>query len=249
MSWFTSISQITGFYLLTDSGTAGIISTHAGTLFPFVGSTSPRFHSNQEKTMPYLESWIDPEVRLTHNGVKIYHTYRDDDYNQGANIYYFTTNGTDDDAEFHFDVRELPVPSAALLNIHPPSKSSDEYKKGSPTRIAEIDAAWEEYHSPDGSHQKAIDTVIREAIDRYLIRLCKDEGETQLSAGITMKGSLSLNGQDLTVDFTVEHGASQEQIDSAFLAALAQHAVISINMADGFEEQQFSAPQLAVNNS
>lgn len=199
--------------------------------------------------MPYLESWIDPEVRLIHNGVKIYHTYHDDDYNQGANVYSFTTNGTDDNHDYHFNVGNLEVPSAALLEIHPPYKSSYEYKDGTPERIAEIDAAWDEYHSPEGSHQKAIDTVIREAIDLNLIRRCEEEDEAQLNAGIAMKGSMSMNGDEIVVNFTVEHGASQEQIDSAFLAALAQYAVIRIDMGDGFEEQQFSTPQLAINNS
>ena len=45
---------------------------------------------------------------MRHNGVGVYHTYKNDVFENGANTYWFVTDpyATIDDA---FDVRELPV--------------------------------------------------------------------------------------------------------------------------------------------
>ena len=57
--------------------------------------------------MPYKTIWVEPEVFLEHNGVTVYHTYRDDDIDQGANWFLFTLRedgGEDKDA---FDIRDV----------------------------------------------------------------------------------------------------------------------------------------------
>ena len=62
--------------------------------------------------MPYETVWVDPDVALTHVGPKgevtIYHTYMDDETEQGQRTYIFTTkkegSECDDDA---FDIRDL----------------------------------------------------------------------------------------------------------------------------------------------
>jgi hypothetical protein len=58
--------------------------------------------------MPYNRGWVDPEVVLTHEGVVVYNTYRNDDMSQGIREYWFTTDpllGELD--EGIFDVRML----------------------------------------------------------------------------------------------------------------------------------------------
>ncbi len=40
--------------------------------------------------MPTQTVWIDPELLLEHQGVRVFHTYKDDDYDQGAKRYWFT---------------------------------------------------------------------------------------------------------------------------------------------------------------
>lgn len=55
--------------------------------------------------MPYRTEWADPELFLEHNGVKVYHTYKDDDVDQRQMDYWFTMRCHDD--EEHFDVRDL----------------------------------------------------------------------------------------------------------------------------------------------
>src|ERR1051326_9257766 len=60
--------------------------------------------------------WVDPELLLEHQGVRVFQTYREDDYGQGARDYWFTANSLcgeldrlcDDQPCRHvFDVREL----------------------------------------------------------------------------------------------------------------------------------------------
>lgn len=56
--------------------------------------------------MPTTTVWISPDVFLFHNGVTVYHTYRDDDYEQGAMTHWFTLDKYSD--ENHFDERDFP---------------------------------------------------------------------------------------------------------------------------------------------
>ena len=42
--------------------------------------------------MPTHTVWVDPEHFLTHNGVEVYHTYRDNDADQKVNRFVFTLN-------------------------------------------------------------------------------------------------------------------------------------------------------------
>jgi len=61
--------------------------------------------------MAYI--WVPNEVALEHNGVKIYHIYKNDDYEAGARMYWFGLDeyGSDDSDEnsehIAFDVRNL----------------------------------------------------------------------------------------------------------------------------------------------
>lgn len=59
--------------------------------------------------MPY--GWIDPEVFIEHNGMTVYHVYKDDEISQGRREFWYTTDlcGGDCNDPFAFDVRELPT--------------------------------------------------------------------------------------------------------------------------------------------
>jgi hypothetical protein len=66
--------------------------------------------------MPTQTVWIDPELLLEHQGVRVFHTYKDDDYDQGAKRYWLTLNSLcgeldclceDQPCRHVFDVREL----------------------------------------------------------------------------------------------------------------------------------------------
>lgn len=56
--------------------------------------------------MPY--AWVKPEVALEHKGVKIYHVYKNDDYDSGPRTFWFGYSiFCDDEGIDSFDVRDL----------------------------------------------------------------------------------------------------------------------------------------------
>lgn len=70
--------------------------------------------------MPYMTTWVKPEVFMVHKGIKVYHTYKNDEAGQGSLRYWYTTNGEEmDDAEdpFEFDVRCLDTWTADLSKL------------------------------------------------------------------------------------------------------------------------------------
>lgn len=64
--------------------------------------------------MPYSREWIPNELFYEHGGVRIYHSYKDDEIENGPFSFWFTLDDNDsyDDA---FDVRAL---SCAKGKIH-----------------------------------------------------------------------------------------------------------------------------------
>lgn len=61
-------------------------------------------------------TWIEPEELMTHNGVVIYHTYKNDSADDRQS-YWYTTDISDDE-DFEFDVRDLPVPEGVGAENH-----------------------------------------------------------------------------------------------------------------------------------
>lgn len=67
--------------------------------------------------MPYKTINVNPELFIEHNGVKVYHTYKNDCLDEGVRIYWFTTSEGCGESEcscdeqgacLHvFDVRDL----------------------------------------------------------------------------------------------------------------------------------------------
>jgi len=79
--------------------------------------------------MPYSPGkLVRPELALQYRGVRIYHTYRNDEMDSGRMAYWFTTNPNEDEPLQRFDVRELKswetVPS--LSSVGTPWSSDDE---------------------------------------------------------------------------------------------------------------------------
>jgi hypothetical protein len=122
------------------------------------------FHPPKERKqiMPTHTAWIDPELLLEHRGVRVFLTYKEDDYDQGAKRYWFTVNPQcgeldrlcDDQLCRHvFDVRQL---SAWQPPEQPP------YCIGA-NDTPENHAAWERYRELEYA---AMLTAIRTAIER-----------------------------------------------------------------------------------
>ena len=64
--------------------------------------------------MPTTTNYVEPEVAMIRNGVVVFHTYKDDDFDARRRAFWFTTSPVDGEGSGEeFDVRELNVPSAA----------------------------------------------------------------------------------------------------------------------------------------
>jgi hypothetical protein len=113
--------------------------------------------------MPYQEMHVDPDLYIMQAGVAIYHAYKDDDYSGGPLKYHFTTNASDDSAEFKFDVRDLD--SVHLLGQHPPFITSA-------NNTPELKEAWCRWH--DVEEPDHIRAIIMASIDAGLLTNPKD---------------------------------------------------------------------------
>lgn len=110
--------------------------------------------------MPYQTVWIAPELFLEYRGVKVFNTYRDDDYDQGACTWWFTTDESGESGS-EFDVRTLAVPSQSCLDKRPPALTTSTSK--------EAVAQWLQWYGPGGVEETAIRKALCEAIDLGLI--------------------------------------------------------------------------------
>lgn len=112
--------------------------------------------------MPYRTTsrWVNPKRLLKHKGIAIYHTYEDDDIDNGEQRYWFTTFNDENCESFvnrDFDVRYL---STWTEPTHPPYTSG---LKGDALHAA--NKAWEKYWA-DKVEFKHIKGVIKAAIDK-----------------------------------------------------------------------------------
>lgn len=114
--------------------------------------------------MPYKTVWVEPEVFLEHNGVTVYHTYKDDDVDQGTDWYWFRLDQEEDD-EGMFDIRD--VDPLGLLKSHPPIKTGPAWDAASPEEKAAISDAWYKWY--ENGFDEARRAVLRHAIDKGLL--------------------------------------------------------------------------------
>lgn len=112
--------------------------------------------------MPMQTAWIDPELLLEHQGVRVFRTYKDDDYDQGTKRYWFTLNPQcgvldslceDELCRHVFDVRELSTWQAPA---QPP------YCTG-PNDTPENRTVWDRYWELEAA---AIRAAITAAVER-----------------------------------------------------------------------------------
>lgn len=119
--------------------------------------------------MPCKTEWVDPELFMEHAGVKIYHTYVDDDVDQGRNSNIFSTEAYDDEHQFH--VRDLDVPSRKLLDAHPPflsESSSPEWVTATSQQKDQWRKEWADWLA--AGETAVIRAMIIEAIEAGIIK-------------------------------------------------------------------------------
>jgi hypothetical protein len=112
--------------------------------------------------MPTTTEWIDPELFFTTSaGVNVFHTYKDDDVDQGRRCYWYTLYSNTDGHSF--DVRDFD--DDKLLDRHPP------YMQGK-HNTPENKAAWDRWHQE--GEPAAIRQIITAALDAGRIPLPED---------------------------------------------------------------------------
>ena len=116
--------------------------------------------------MPYKTVWVEPEIFLEHKGVTVYHTYRDDDFEQGARWYWFTQREDGGEDEGAFDIRD--VDPLGLLRNHPPLKCGPDWDSATPQERDAIEEAWAEWY--ESGFDEARRAVLRNAIDKGLLK-------------------------------------------------------------------------------
>jgi len=112
--------------------------------------------------MPMQTTWIEPELFVEHQGVRVFHTYKNDDWDQGQKRYWFTLHREcstmdsrceEEPCRHVFDVRELPTWQPP---VQPPYCTAE-------NDTPENHAAWEQYWSQE---TEVIKVAIRAAIER-----------------------------------------------------------------------------------
>jgi len=123
--------------------------------------------------MPTTTEWCPPKLFMTHNGVNVFHTYKDDDTGQGAQRHEFTLDAYSDDHSF--DVRDLDVPARQMLNQHP------RLMQGELRNDLGLKAEWDAWHK-EGEPQ-AVKAILREALDAGLLAAPADNSGPAAPAG------------------------------------------------------------------
>ena len=111
--------------------------------------------------MPFITQWIDPELFMEHNVVRVFRTYKDDDVGQGCKDYWFTLDNNSDESAF--DVRDLDVPSQKNLGNNPPFLVGPHFDAASKEQRDIWGEEWHIWHTT--GRNAAIRQVIIEAIE------------------------------------------------------------------------------------
>ena len=124
--------------------------------------------------MPTQTNWVEPELFLDHGGVEVFHTYKNDDLDQGPNRFWFTLNPEcsverpacgNEFCPHVFDVREL---STWQPPVQPPYCTGE-------NNTAENQAAWERYWTQE---EEAFRNSMKAAINRGELARRSTEPET-----------------------------------------------------------------------
>jgi len=78
--------------------------------------------------MPYITQWVDPDLFLEHQGVQVWHTYKEQEYDDRLH-YWFTADPDNTDRDSYFDVRELPAYASLMPTPRPLSDDIPEFHK------------------------------------------------------------------------------------------------------------------------
>ena len=118
--------------------------------------------------MPTITKWCPPEVFLEHNGVKVFHTYEDNDVDNGTLQYHFTSEGRSDDPEHQFDIRDFDTEIKLNPGVPFDSMENPEYRKATSKQRKHWQGDWARWRFVGFDEAKR--AILIEAIDKGLIK-------------------------------------------------------------------------------
>lgn len=120
--------------------------------------------------MPYQTVFVPPELFLTHNGVKVYHCYKNDDIEDYIHKHWYTLNAQQDNEEDKFDIREIDVPEKEQLNAHPPyiGTVNPEWVAADQAQRQIMGKKWEEWLQI--GFLNAAHNIVTSAIDKGILK-------------------------------------------------------------------------------
>lgn len=147
--------------------------------------------------MPWIQEWTDNELFVEHNGVRVYHTYAENEESDGYRSSTFCWSPDNDEygdsmGDHTFDVTELPLYGELVDSERPPyihihnSEVPPGYERDSP----ELRARWESFHTHD-------DDLIRD-----LIRKSLDNGDLVPPADLAIEAPASAPDAVTAIDAT-----------------------------------------------
>lgn len=124
--------------------------------------------------MPTKTVWVKPELFLKYKKVRVWHMYKDDDWDQGPRTYDFTLkvgceemgsqiscHNSGDPCRHVFDVRDLPNWTEPP---HPPFMTGPGFDKLTKRQKAALDRQWKKYHDNE-VEKKHIREKLCDAVD------------------------------------------------------------------------------------
>jgi hypothetical protein len=114
--------------------------------------------------MPYKREWEEPTLFFVHK-IGVYHTYEDDDFDQGQRHHYYTLSCTSD--EHPFNIRELAEKVGLSVEPGIMCKSGPEWAAAGPEKRDEVRLAWT--HWNNFGENEAHKAVLRLAIDKGIL--------------------------------------------------------------------------------
>ena len=115
--------------------------------------------------MPYVSTYVLPDVFLKYKGVTVYHTYKEGEFSEPSNNF-LCTHVDDADGYDHktqFDVRELP----GFKIKYPPFLTG---KDNTPANKKK----WDKFRADKVEHKAQL-AAVKQAIDNKLLTIIKED--------------------------------------------------------------------------
>lgn len=178
--------------------------------------------------MPTIETHVPAEFAFEYEGVTLYHTYRDNDYNGGYRWDVFTCCADEDDHESVFDLREFPEPESGVkLSDQPPFldfssnkhfgfETNKEWRESKP--YADLKERWNEWHTK--TQLLAVENHLRSIIDAGHLDKWRKEPEIRFPVRVSVTSRIDAEFEVFATSIEEAKKQLSEKNVSDFVAPL-----------------------------